>query len=735
MFEAFKEAWLDPEARAQATMAALDVCRDGVRALRAQGIDTAQFEGTIQVLAGQKTAIENLDMRAGAKCRDLEAITDQANALLRTVRDQARRAGECQIRKSVIESGIAGAESGIEGIAEPFVHKVLDAQLAAAKLERDQVFALGDLDQLETDLTALETTVQTLADNVAEAPNSLREIQKIREVFDTYDAVIGSEISGISYDRPKYVLNAAFQRFSSSVIALYDAPNLDAFRADARTLRASARDLYDAAVDIAANCHAIDRQLAVVEACIEKWKTEPAFDPIIDPYAETIANLEALLTGSDVGDTQSKAQAVLRDIEACARDAEFFTIIRESASWTTAIDAALDEIEAIIGRVSAASGAPPELTDLMEDLATLKDGRDDLDTTGGNEFARRVKALYDAAHELLKAAAKLQFEAMLEEPGGKAALDALVAGMSGRTGRRKDEMICQAAIEARFNVTLTVGDGIRTEKLPRMYDLLLKVPEADTVTNSKLEAIEWDTEHESSGNYHRASRIVFNDLPEDEHTRSYVPDFGDPLETIYYDATTLHEVGHAVDDNEGFMATHGGSPGYGQWMAETLDSVIEAHGSPTGGNFFRHSGTGRTPTIDDLRLYLRMLLTGRNPVKPSDSAAPLSSLTDDWDAVAADPTAARCRDSLCSEKPWNGGKAMAEQLAIGGRVYQESYPGKWTSYALEERASSGVSTYQWRAPGEWFAEIYALYYLGKLKSSHPMKNWLDRHSGTIATGP
>jgi hypothetical protein len=37
-----------------------------------------------------------------------------------------------------------------------------------------------------------------------------------------------------------------------------------------------------------------------------------------------------------------------------------------------------------------------------------------------------------------------------------------------------------------------------------------------------------------------------------------------------------------------------------------------------------------------------------------------------------------------------------------------------------------VSGYQFRAPGEWFAELYAAYHSGKLNARHPARKWLEK---------
>ena len=61
--------------------------------------------------------------------------------------------------------------------------------------------------------------------------------------------------------------------------------------------------------------------------------------------------------------------------------------------------------------------------------------------------------------------------------------------------------------------------------------------------------------------------------------------------------------------------------------------------------------------------------------------------------------------------------------AIGDRVYHEAYAGSWVSYRLAARAQ-GITGYQFRAPAEWFAELYAAFWSKKLNPKHPAAAWL-----------
>lgn len=67
--------------------------------------------------------------------------------------------------------------------------------------------------------------------------------------------------------------------------------------------------------------------------------------------------------------------------------------------------------------------------------------------------------------------------------------------------------------------------------------------------------------------------------------------------------------------------------------------------------------------------------------------------------------------------PW-GSASIAKACAIGNHTYVESYEGDWARYSTDQRQYA-VSGYQFRAPGEWFSEIYAAICTDRLNDNHP----------------
>lgn len=327
---------------------------------------------------------------------------------------------------------------------------------------------------------------------------------------------------------------------------------------------------------------------------------------------------------------------------------------------------------------------------------------------------------------------------LMDQPGGIKQLDDMIAGMSDTT----DKAVMEAAIKVRFGLTSFQNiqppgdDGVegtgKSKTLKKIYELLAKVPDSHARDNPSLDKIERYSgkkedlpEHARGASYFQGAtkkvvltcgRAADNSpqplqrdplvLPDVEPDCEMVPDTEVPAPK-YFDWTTLHEVGHAIDHKKRFMNGKAGDSNFGGWQEHGADVVPVA------------KAAAKTSRFDsaDAEKYLIAYLVGGNPVTP---VPPDTSR--DWEAcrVAA---VAWCDDIRVGKEMWENGGGSSSH-AVDGRVYHEAYDGSWVSYDLAAR-TKGITGYQFRAPGEWLSELYAAFHCGKLKKSHPAAAWLQ----------
>lgn len=178
-----------------------------------------------------------------------------------------------------------------------------------------------------------------------------------------------------------------------------------------------------------------------------------------------------------------------------------------------------------------------------------------------------------------------------------------------------------------------------------------------------------------------------------------------------FNATLRHELGHAVDRQLGIMETWGKQDVAGNWVkygtyAEFIDAIIQEGGglgttaSPNHGYPAADVGVYRQAMIQAVQ-QTQSFQTALTAIKPTAAAPP------DAGPISAVFTTPRWTGG--GGGPWyNPGNYRPQN----GRSFQRAYGGASSLYSFKDtiRQSRGVTQYQWRAPGEWFAEVYQVYY-------------------------
>ncbi|TNF35058.1 MAG: hypothetical protein EP329_06610 [Deltaproteobacteria bacterium] len=182
--------------------------------------------------------------------------------------------------------------------------------------------------------------------------------------------------------------------------------------------------------------------------------------------------------------------------------------------------------------------------------------------------------------------------------------------------------------------------------------------------------------------------------------------------------TVLHEVGHAVDEQLKVMNGHMGDPLFGSWQAVSKswnnfsyairDDHVTAGGNRAEAEYVRD--IGKKVAAGEASLGAAKKATDKGPGgKKLDTAG-----------VKGHPIFVALEESKKGKIPWNN-----RPTAVNGRIYHQAYDTEFVSYDATLRSGLEISKYQWRAPGEFFAEIYAAYYTGALAESHPLYGWFE----------
>jgi hypothetical protein len=311
--------------------------------------------------------------------------------------------------------------------------------------------------------------------------------------------------------------------------------------------------------------------------------------------------------------------------------------------------------------------------------------------------------------------------AILNAPGGIDNLDEIVKNLEASAQRK----VMAVAFEARFGCKLELlkpgADGADTSddalelaavNIRKFYDEMSKLPPSDTLDNDSMLNFSQKSGKQEGSAYNSGSKTVKMREGDESSSGIYaisveheigevdpkaVPKEGE--ERTNFSWNTLHEVGHAVDDKLGFMKAHGerlaGWTVYGGNVGEAAKEIAD---------HFKFDA-------DYVAQYM-LSSAGRKLPAPD----PVGCDAEEWQRRMSE-----CRmfvdRARVGNKPWSSA-SVAAACAIGNYTYVESYEKSWARYRTDQRKFA-VSGYQFRAPGEWFSELYAALHSGRLNDNHP----------------
>jgi hypothetical protein len=172
----------------------------------------------------------------------------------------------------------------------------------------------------------------------------------------------------------------------------------------------------------------------------------------------------------------------------------------------------------------------------------------------------------------------------------------------------------------------------------------------------------------------------------------------------------IHETGHAVDQEMGWSTgPEPALPKRGGWKSYAKDyntCATEMVDDSAAGIKTKLTAPQQTAVVAEMATSMtNQSATGMEArIKALPWFAPLRA--PDKTAVMGDPALRAIGVGLNS--PWFN--ATDGGIHLTDHIYQESYPLDWVRYRHEAR-SRMLTQYQFRDPGEWFAEAYAFYYL------------------------
>ena len=496
-------------------------------------------------------------------------------------------------------------------------------------------------------------------------------------------------------------------------------------------LAAAAKALLEAkAIQVAQN--QFNSTLPSVEARLTSLQALPraaVLKGVIDPVAKALADAKA----KNKAKSGVEAMAALRsaiDLAAAATKAD-----AERGKFDTAATAST----AHVATITDAKAKKP----LDAALAAAKKSADAFKFGEAMAALKKLEVAIDKAELLSRAAANpadpalVGLAARMTANGGEKEVDDLV-----QSPKTTDARMIAALASGRFGVTIVADTSAsaaphEAKNMKALCKTFAMVPK-DVSANGSTKKITHTDSTGGSGVWYSDATVTLSGRP-DKHKKSLGTKMtakdtagatvkqlpadvdkdclpvGDEAEYVSF--TALHEVGHGLDDSRTYMLRNGSREDHGGWTSH--GSSVQVIADAVGPHIQAKAGGGNTfySKPEDKKYVLDKLLN-QKPARPSTVVAGSANAKaydafDRWHRLAT------------SDGIWDR-QGDSEEIAIGNKtVYHEAQAREWVSYLLAAR-KKGLTGYQFRAPAEWFAELYAAYKSKLLGPKHPAREWLKK---------
>jgi len=562
-------------------------------------------------------------------------------------------------------------------------------------------------------------TTKTLADSVGPAVEAEAAALSAKDAPSLKKAIASLRASGDAALKAPFA-DRADKAFKAYAAALSQADGAGAegdLKAAGINLGKAARHLAEAQT-IQAGHGQYEPLVKAVGDRLKALQSAPA--PMPTAIKAKIDALVKAIAAADALDKRHEGAAALGAIRAAA---DVATAAEQTRKDREAFDAHLKSVHAIVealGDVEEKKLQRAALAIAIEDANAFAfaDARHVLKVTQGRMAAKKVKSL--AAANPNDPAIATTVKEIMTSGGGGAQVDELIEALPPGT----DKKVVTTIAKERFGIDFQASAASSTEDMKRICKVLAKVPQ-DVVKNPSLKLLRHEKPDKNSGAYNSiGGTIEMNGRPgqsyqqfgpnlknsEGKDQLGAVEDKCKPANNDavdYMDFAALHEVGHAVDDAQTFMASRAGKAEFGGWreFGSKVEPIADAVAAK-----YKYE-----------RKYVLDKILRLNPQPP---APPKGVPPEQWTARQVDVDN-WYRIATAKNVWWRHSDCVA--ITIGDHIYHEAYDMNWVGYLAAARAR-GMTGYQFRAPAEWFAELYAAYHSGKIKKGHPSEGWLKKLS-------